>query len=137
MILDRSSACAGANKRSRRPDHSMHDRAEILRPTNNETMSTEMIINSISNAPDAAQSTAGTLRRCEHALELVLTHRGNPSAEVDRVLADDPQCVLGHCLRSALIVLADDARARSTLAARLAVIEAASTNKNEPARRPA
>ena len=53
---------------------------------------------------------ADLLARCEHALELLLTHRGNPSAEVDRVLADDPQCVFGHCLRAALIVLADDRR---------------------------
>ncbi len=83
-----------------------------------------MATNTNSNAPNAAQSIAGTLRRCEHALELLLTHRGNPSAEVDGVLADDPQCVPGHCLRAALIVLADDAAARSTLAASLATIEA-------------
>ena len=94
-----------------------------------------MAMNTNSNAPNAAQGIAGTLPRCEHALELLHTHRGNPSVEVDRVLADDPQSVFGHCLRAALIVLADDAAARSTLAASLAVIEAASTDMDEPARR--
>ena len=55
--------------------------------------------------------------------------------EVDRVLADDPQCVFGHCLRAALIVLADNAVARPTLAASLAAIEAASAAADERARR--
>ena len=50
---------------------------------------------------------ADLLARCEHALELLLTHRGNPSAEIERVLAEDPQCVFGHCLRAAIIVRAD------------------------------
>jgi hypothetical protein len=84
---------------------------------------------------NAAQSIAGTLPRCQHALELLHTHRGNLSVEVDRVLADDPRSVFGHRLRAALIVLADDAAARSTLAPSLAVIEAASTDMDEPARR--
>ena len=76
-----------------------------------------------------------SLSRCEHALELLLTHRGNPSAEIDRVLADDPQCVFGHCLRAALIVRADAAAARSTLAASVAAIEAACPDTDDPARR--
>ena len=32
---------------------------------------------------------ADSLRRCEHALELLLTHRGNPSVEIERALAED------------------------------------------------
>jgi len=55
-------------------------------------------------------------------LELLLTHRGIPFVEIERVLADDPQCVLGHCLRAAIIVRADAIAARSTLAATVAVI---------------
>lgn len=92
----------------------------------------------MSNIPSTstgAEGIAGTLDRSELALELLHTHRGNPSREVDRVLADDPQSVVGHCLRAALIVLADDAAARSTLAASLAAIEAASTEADERARR--
>src|SRR5262245_58694582 len=73
--------------------------------------------------------------RCEHALELLLTHRGNPAVEIERVLAEDPQCVLGHCLRAALIVRADAIAARSTLAASVAAIEAACPDIDDPARR--
>jgi tetratricopeptide (TPR) repeat protein len=43
--------------------------------------------------------------------------------------------VFGHCLRAALIVRADDAAARSTLAASVAAIEAACPDLNDPARR--
>jgi hypothetical protein len=85
-----------------------------------------MIMSMKSSASKSTQSLAGVPARCQPALELLLAHRGTPSAEVDRVLADDPQCLFGHCLRAALIVLADDAAARSSLAASLAVIEAAS-----------
>ena len=93
-----------------------------------------MVMSKISNT-STVQSIAGLQQRCELALELLHTHRGNCSVEVDRVLAGDPQCVLGHCLRAALIVLADDAAARSTLTASLTAIEAASADSNEPARR--
>jgi hypothetical protein len=94
-----------------------------------------MVMSKISRTSNVAQGTTGSLQRCELALELLHTHRGNPSAEVDRVLADDPQCVPGHCLRAALIVLADDDSARPTLAASVAAIEAASTDMNDLARR--
>jgi tetratricopeptide (TPR) repeat protein len=85
--------------------------------------------------PATAKVNTDSLRRCERALELLLTHRGNPSAEVDQVLADDPQCVLAHCLRAAIVVRADDADARSTLAASVAAIEAACPHMDDPARR--
>jgi tetratricopeptide (TPR) repeat protein len=71
------------------------------------------------------------LRRLEHALQLLHTHRGNPAAEVDRILADDPCCMLGHGLRAALIVRADDAGARPSLAASLAAIEAAHPDRDD------
>ena len=58
-----------------------------------------------------------------------------PSPRIDRVLADDPQCVFGHCLRAALIVLADATAARPTLAASVAAIEAACPDADDPARR--
>jgi tetratricopeptide (TPR) repeat protein len=88
---------------------------------------------------DAAESTSdeaheASLPRCEHVLELLLTHRGNPSAEIERVLADDSQSVFGHCLRAALIVCADAAAARSSLAASVAIIEAACPDVHDPAR---
>jgi len=73
--------------------------------------------------------------RFEHALELMLTQRGDPSAEIERALADDPQSVFGHCLRLALIVRADDISARSVLVASIAAIEAACPDRDDPARR--
>jgi hypothetical protein len=73
--------------------------------------------------------------RRDHALALLLTHRGNPLAEIDRVLAEDPHCVPCHCLRAAAIVHADAAAARASLAASLAAIEAACPEADDPARR--
>jgi hypothetical protein len=94
-----------------------------------------MITNTDPQASNSTRSRADNPAQCQYALELLLAHRGNPSAEVDRVLADDPGCLFGHCLRAALIVLADDASARSILAASLAAIEAQSPRNDEPARR--
>ena len=73
-----------------------------------------------------AEADLDLLSRCERALSHLLTNRGNPSAEVDRVLVDDPQFVYGHCLRAAIIVRADDDTARSKLAASVTAIEASS-----------
>ncbi len=85
----------------------------------------------------AADAAIGSLARCERALELMLTHRGNPSLEVERALADDPHCAFGHCLRLALIVRADDNSdaVRIALAKSVDAIEAARPDRNDPARR--
>ena len=85
--------------------------------------------------PAAVEAETASQRRCKHALALLLAHRGNPSVEVERLLADDPHCVFGHCLRAALIVLADKITARSTLATSLAFIETACPDTDDPARR--
>src|SRR5262249_51929397 len=76
-----------------------------------------------------------SLARCEQSLELMLTHRGDPSAEVDRVLADDPECVFAHCLRAALIICGDATAAQSSIAASAAVIEGAFADIHGLARR--
>ncbi len=81
------------------------------------------------------QGMASSMARCERALELLHTHRGNASAEVDQILADDPQCVFAHCLRAAQIVLADNDAARTRLAASIDVIEAVSADTDDVARR--
>jgi tetratricopeptide (TPR) repeat protein len=73
--------------------------------------------------------------RCEHALELLLKHRGNPLLEIERVLANDPRSVFGHCLRATIIVCTDAVIARSSLAESLAAIEAACQDAQNPARR--
>jgi hypothetical protein len=94
-----------------------------------------MIMRINPHASDWTQSIADPPPQCRHALGLLLSHRGNPSAEIDRVLIDDPRCVFGHCLRATLIVLADDAAARSTLATSLAAIEGECPHSDAPARR--
>src|SRR5215468_6676050 len=73
--------------------------------------------------------------RCDRALELMLTSRGNPLVEVDRVLADNPQFVFAHCLRAAIIVRGDHDAARSKLAASVTAIETTCSDMDEPARR--
>src|SRR5262245_58172862 len=85
--------------------------------------------------PGTVEAVTDSLPRCEHALELLLTSRGNPSTEIERVLADEPQCVFGHCLRAALIVRADEDSGRSKLAASVVAIEAACPDMDDPARR--
>src|SRR6266436_9268700 len=85
--------------------------------------------------PANVEADADSQRRCNHALALLLAHRGNPTVEVERVIADDPHCVFGHCLRAALIVLADNITARAMLATSLAFIEAACPDTDDPAHR--
>ena len=81
------------------------------------------------------RSAADLQSRRDNALELMLTHRGDPLAAIDRVLADDPHSLSGHCLRAAIIVHADDAAARPRLAASLAAIAADCADAGDPARR--
>lgn len=76
-----------------------------------------------------------SLARCKRAVELMLTSRGNPSVEVDRVLADDPQFVFAHCLRAAIIVRGDHDAARSKLVASVTAIETNCSDIDDPARR--
>jgi len=73
--------------------------------------------------------------RCERALADLLTSRGDPSHDVDRVLADDPGFVFAHRLRAAIIVRAGDVAAQSKLVASVAALEAASPDIDDPARR--
>jgi len=86
-------------------------------------------------APAIAAVETISQRRCERALDMLLTQRGDVSAEVEGLLADDPGCVFGHCLRAALIVRAESAASRSALGASIAVIEAAISDSSNPARR--
>ena len=57
-------------------------------------------------------------------LDAWLTSRGDPAGDIDRVLAQDPESVFGHCLRAAIIVRGDDSSARSKLVQSIAAIEA-------------
>jgi hypothetical protein len=73
--------------------------------------------------------------RLEYALELLLTHRGNPLAEIEQVLAHDPRSAFGHCVRVALLVCTDAVAAKPLLAMSLSAIEAACPDTRSPARR--
>ncbi|HYR00648.1 MAG TPA: hypothetical protein VET86_11440, partial [Casimicrobiaceae bacterium] len=55
-------------------------------------------------------------RRCERALVLLHTHRGDPRAEIEAVLAAAPACVPAHCLRAAHIVGNAESGAHEALA---------------------
>ena len=75
------------------------------------------------------------VERCNRALEDLLTSRGGPRHDVERVLADDPQCVLGHCLRVGLIVRADDDASRLKAFESVGAIEAMCPEAEDPAHR--
>ena len=80
-------------------------------------------------------TSAESLRRCAHALDLFHTQRGDPSADVERLLSDDPTCLAAHCLRVGLAVRGDDFMARDRVATSIAAIESACPNDGDPARR--
>lgn len=92
-------------------------------------------VNHPGNELAIAESNPVIRRRIERALELLLTHRGNLSAEVEAILTEAPQSVAAHVLRAAIIVRADDVGARSLLAASVVAIEVASSDRNDHARR--
>src|SRR5215467_5521799 len=72
--------------------------------------------------------------RYDRALELMLTSRGNPLVEVDRVLADNPEFVFAHCLRAAIIVRGDHDAARSKLVASISTLETNCSDSDDSAR---
>lgn len=75
-----------------------------------------------STAP--AQSPADSRMRCERALSMLHTHRGNAQAEIDRILVDDPACVTAYCLRAVVLILGGAESSRTALAASALAIEA-------------
>lgn len=81
------------------------------------------------------KSDTGLLARSKRVLELMLTSRGNPLVEIDRVLADDPQFIFANCLRAALIVRTDHDAARSKLVVSVTAIEKNCADKDDRARR--
>jgi tetratricopeptide (TPR) repeat protein len=100
--------------------------------TNAKSRPQKPAVRGLAAASDAIE--ANTLQRSERALDMMLTQRGDAVAEVEQMLVDDPKSAIGHCLRAALIVRADSAAARSTLAASIAAIEASIPNGDSPVR---
>jgi hypothetical protein len=64
-----------------------------------------------------------------------LTSRGDPSGDIDRLLAQDQESVFGHCLRTAIIVRGDDSASRSRLLQSIAAIETICPRGDHRARR--
>jgi hypothetical protein len=56
-------------------------------------------------------------RRCDRALSLIHTHRGNAMDEIAAILAAHPTCIPAHCLRAGYVVASGDAGSLSALAA--------------------
>ena len=81
------------------------------------------------------ESSSDSLARYERTLTMLHTHRGNALAEVDRLLADDPDFVAAHCLRAASLVMAGNRGAQSTLAASVTALESAGPSASERERR--
>ncbi len=82
-----------------------------------------------------AERGAGSSERCAPVLEAFLTGRGDPSGDIDRVLADNPELVFGHCLRTAIVVRGDDVVARSRLLESVTAIETMCLEVDHQARR--
>jgi hypothetical protein len=87
------------------------------------------------NAAPLVESPSDSQARYERALTMLHTHRGNPLAEVDRLLADDPGFVPAHCLRAAFLVIGGNRGLQTTLAASVAAIESAGPSASECERR--
>ena len=83
----------------------------------------------------ATRASARSRMDAERALTSLHTHRGNPEAEVDRLLATDPECVAAHCLRAALLVMGNVRESRDALAASVGAIEAVGVRASERERR--
>jgi hypothetical protein len=88
-----------------------------------------------SNQAEHESDHTDSIIRCESALDDLLTNRGKPSRDVDDILSGDPQFIIGHCLRAAIIVRADDIAARSKLLTSVTALETMCSDVSDPARR--
>jgi tetratricopeptide (TPR) repeat protein len=71
-----------------------------------------------------------SLDRFEHAAELLVSYFVDPLAVIDQALADDPDFVMGHCLKAGLAVMSAEKAARPMLADSIAQIERLSGHAN-------
>jgi tetratricopeptide (TPR) repeat protein len=77
---------------------------------------------------DARGATVSThrtdsLERFERALDLTASYFVDPLAVIDEALAEDPDFVLGHCLKAALAIMSTERAARPMLADSVAALE--------------
>ena len=71
------------------------------------------------------------IARLEAAHELFLTYRGDPIAEVDRALTEDPGFVMGHCFKAGLLTQSMETRIYDTLLASVVAAERLAERANE------
>jgi tetratricopeptide (TPR) repeat protein len=76
-------------------------------------------------------SEPGLLASLERATTLAASYFLDPMAELDRSLAQDPNFVMGHCLRAALAVMSSEKGAMPMLADSLAAIDRCREVANE------
>src|SRR5262249_39919101 len=82
-----------------------------------------------------AEGLSATERRFAPVLDAFLTGCGNPSREIDRLIAENPQAAFGHCLRLASIVRGDGAYAKLRALESIAAIEKICPEMDHHARR--
>jgi len=75
------------------------------------------------------------LDRYERAVELLHGYYGDPLAVIDAVLADEPEFVMGYCLRAALMVISTEKAAVDTLRDSVEVAELLWYKANDRERR--
>ena len=71
-----------------------------------------------------------SLERLERAVELTASYFVDPLATIDQALAEDPDFVMGHCLKAALAVMSTERAARPMLADSLAALERLAPHAN-------
>ena len=81
------------------------------------------------------EAASSSCERYERALTMLHTHRGDAHDEVERLLAGDPACIPGHCLRAGLAVLSGSGPMDDALAASISAIESAGPAAAERERR--
>jgi hypothetical protein len=76
-----------------------------------------------------------SLARLERATTLTASYFVDPLAEIDAALAEDPQFVMGHCLKAGLAVMSAEKGALPMLAESLAAIDSAGASQANPRER--
>ncbi len=72
-----------------------------------------------------------SLDRYETAVELLNGFFADPLAEIDRALAEDPEFVMGHCLRAGLFLISTEKAAEPELRRSIAAAEALAGRAND------
>ena len=78
-----------------------------------------------------SSTSAASLARLEHATTLTASYFVDPLAAIEHALAEEPDFIMGHCLRMALVVMSSEKAALPMLADSLAAIERRAQGANQ------